>query len=215
MKFIIIKNKIYNHLLLSLAGNVLMVFARILYAENLYYGFLLWNLFLAGMPLLISHYLYKYKEINRIVLYGSLFIWLLFLPNAPYIITDLVHLYHRPPVPFWYDMLMVLLSAYNGVALGFISVHQVEKIILRRNAENYLLPFRIAVILLMGYGVYVGRYLRFNSWDAIIDPVNLFRSIKGSLHPGTVGFVLTFSFVLFILYSFFSTILLRRTQEGI
>ena len=215
MMFNILKNKIYNPLLLSLAGNVVMVFARMLYAENLYYGFLLWNLFLAGMPLLISYYLYKHKEINRVVLYGSLFVWLLFLPNAPYIITDLVHLYHRPPVPFWYDMLLVLLSVYNGLVLGFVSVFQVEKIILRRNAERFMLPFRIIVVLLMGYGVYVGRYLRFNSWDAIFNPVDLLRSIKNSLHLGTVGFVLTFGFVLFILYGFFRAIVLRHAQEAL
>ncbi len=206
------REKINNPLLLALAGNILMVIARIMYAGNLYYGFLLWNLFLAGLPLLISHKLYKNREINRVVLYGGLFLWLLFLPNAPYIITDLVHLYHRPPVPYWYDMLLVLLSVCNGLALGFISIHQVEMIIFRRNAERLIFPFRAIVMLSMGYGVYMGRYLRFNSWDAIINPIEVLKAIKNSMDLGTAGFVLTFSFVTFILYSFFRTILLRHSR---
>ncbi len=184
-----------------------------LYADNLYYGFLLWNLLLAGIPFLISHKLYKNRKNNRAVLYSGLFLWLLFLPNAPYIITDLVHLYHRPPVPYWYDMLLVLLSACNGLALGFVSIHQVEMIIFRRNAEKLIFPFRAIVMLSMGYGVYMGRYLRFNSWDAIINPIEVLIAIKNSMDPGTVGFVLTFSFVTFILYSFFRTIVLRHSRE--
>jgi uncharacterized membrane protein len=207
------KEKIKNPLLISITGNSLMVIARIAYAGNLYYGFLLWNLLLAGIPLLISNSLYKSLEIKRSVLYSALALWLLFLPNAPYIITDLVHLCHRPPVPFWYDMLLVILSASNGLALGFISMYQVERIIFRRRAEKFLLPFRVLVMLAMGYGVYMGRYLRFNSWDAIFNPIEVFRGAMSSFHLNTAGFVLTFGFVTFILYSFFTAIVLRRSQE--
>ncbi len=207
------KEKIKNPILIAITGNSLMVIARIAYAGNLYYGFLLWNLLLAGIPLLISSNLYKTVEIKRSILYSTLALWLLFLPNSPYIITDLVHLYHRPPVPFWYDMLLVILSASNGLALGFISIYQVELIIFRRSAEKFLFPFRALVMLAMGYGVYIGRYLRFNSWDAIFNPIEVLREAMSSLHLNTAGFVLTFSFVMFILYSFFTAIVLRRSQE--
>lgn len=209
------KAGINNPLPISLAGNILMVIARIFYAGNLYYGFLLWNLFLAAIPFLISYLLYKNREIKRIVLYGSLFLWLLFLPNSLYIITDLIHLYYRPPVPFWYDMLLVLLSVFNGIALGFISIRHVEIIIFRRHAERLLFLFRLTVMFSISYGVYMGRYLRFNSWDAIVNPLKVFRGIFYSLHIDMAGFVLTFCFVTFTLYSFFSAIFLRRTQEGI
>ncbi len=190
-----------------------MVFARIIYAENLYYAFLLWNLFLAGVPLLISGLLVRNPMIQRLIVYISLLLWLLFLPNAPYIVTDLVHLYQRPPVPFWFDMMLVVLSAVNGLAMGFVSIHQVELIIFRRKAEQYLLPFRVLVIMAMSYGVYLGRYLRFNSWDAIINPFCVLDGIVHSLHLSTIGFVLTFSFVTFILYSFFQVILLCHSRE--
>ena len=203
-----------KHLLwVSLTGNLLMVVAWMYYAGNLYYGFLLWNLFLAGIPLLISCYLYNTPMIKRIFFHMSLFLWLLFLPNAPYIITDLVHLYHRPPVPFWYDMLLVLLSACNGLALGFVSIYHIEMILLRRNAEQYLFLFRILIILSMSYGVYLGRYLRFNSWDVILNPFEVIQGVIDSIHISTIGFVATFSLVTFILYSFFQVILLRHSRE--
>lgn len=201
---------LHNPLFLSLAGNIAMILARMLYIQDLFFSFMLWNLFLAAVPLLISRKIYRKKNINRPLLYSSLFIWLLFLPNAPYIVTDLVHLYHRPPVPFWFDMLLVLLSVINGLVLGFVSIHQIEQLFRNRNAQKYLPLFRITIMLIMSYGVYLGRYLRFNSWDAIINPHHVLRGVYDSITIGTVGFVLTFGFVSFVLYSFYKSILRQR-----
>jgi uncharacterized membrane protein len=200
-------------MVLSLSGNIFLVVARMYYTGNLYYGFLLWNLFLAAIPLLISRKLYTIQNSNRFVLYSGLCLWLLFLPNAPYILTDLVHLYARPPVPYWYDMLLVILSASNGLALGFISINYIEIILYRRNAELYLVLFRILIILSMSYGVYLGRFLRYNSWDVIFKPFEVIRGAIDSLKISTISFVFVFSFVTFILYSFFRLILQHRSQE--
>jgi uncharacterized membrane protein len=207
------KGYLLNPLVISLVTNAGMVIARMIYAHDPYYVFLIWNLFLAGIPLLISRILIHRKTLNRFVLAVLLYIWLLFLPNAPYIVTDMVHLYQRSPVPFWYDMFLVLLSAINGMVMGFISIKQTETVIRRHVRILHLNLFRVLVILAMSYGVYVGRYLRFNSWDAFIKPVEVVRGILESVHPGSVGFVITFSFINLILYSFFRTILLFRTRE--
>lgn len=201
-----------NPLFLSLPGNVLMIAARTLYVGNSFYTFLLWNLLLAGIPLLISTHLYKNQDTPRLLLYGSLFAWLLFLPNAPYIITDLVHLYERPPVPYWFDMLLVLLSVLNGLAMGFLSIAQVEKIIHRRRASRFIMPFRFLVMLAMSYGVYLGRYLRFNSWDILFNPQVVINGIMESLNKHTLAFVLCFSFVSFVLYSFYRAIPPRHAR---
>lgn len=201
-------------IIFSIVGNFLMVLARMIYAGNLMYGFLLWNLFLAAIPLLITKWLIRNHDKPRFIIASALLLWLLFLPNAPYIITDLVHLQERPLVPYWYDMMLVFLSAFNGLAFGFISVSQVEQLFFRRNKEMYLFPFRIATIIAMSYGVYLGRYLRFNSWDALINPVTVMKGIAGSLHSGMAGFVFTFGFVLFMLYSFFTAVLPQRFQAA-
>jgi uncharacterized membrane protein len=117
---------------------------------------------------MISNFIRQLKLEPGIGLFGILYIWLLFLPNAPYIITDMVHLYQRPPVPYWYDMLLVLLSALNGLIIGFVSISQIETIVKKYTTSMNLNILRVLIILAMSYGVYVGRYLRFNSWDAII-----------------------------------------------
>ena len=189
-----------------------MIIARVLYSGNLYYGFLLWNLLLAGIPLIISQKLYTSKTLSRFVMYVGLFFWILFLPNAPYIITDLVHLFPRPPVPFWYDMMLVVLSACNGMALGFASIFQIETILFRTNSGRFPVLFRIAISLSMSYGVFLGRYLRFNSWDAVFSPFDLMKGVLTTFQISAFGFVLTFSFVTFILYSFFRLILPLRSQ---
>ena len=206
-----IKRYINNPLAISVAGNVAMILVRMFYTKSLFFGFILWNLFLASIPLIISSAIYRRKNLARPLLYGCLFIWLLFLPNAPYIITDLVHLEHRPPAPFWYDMLIFLLSAINGLVLGFLSISQVEHIFRQRNAVRLLLPFRLVIMMAMSYGVYLGRYLRFNSWDAILNPFTVAEGIINSVRVGTLGFVLTFSF---ILYSFYRAILRNRFREA-
>jgi uncharacterized membrane protein len=204
--------KINNLLAFSILGNTVMIVARFLVANDFYYGFLLWNLFLAGIPLVISQFITRHRIKNKLVLTGMLYLWLLFLPNAPYIITDMVHLAYRAPVPFWYDMLLILLSAVNGLIMGFVSIGQVEKLLSRYQKVINPNIFRILLILAMSYGVYIGRYLRYNSWDAFIRPVELGREMFHTLHAETVGFVLVFGFINFVLYGFYRSILLFRSQ---
>lgn len=202
--------QIRNSLILSIIGNFGMVVARVIYTYDLYYGFLLWNLFLAAVPLMISNRIYRKHRNYGLGIFLLLFLWLLFLPNAPYIITDLVHLYHRPPVPFWFDMCLVLLSAFNGLVLGFVSISQIEKIIRMYQLGRYINIMRILIFFAMSYGVYLGRYLRFNSWDAFTKPIQLIKGINETIDIHTAGFVFTFTFVIYILYSFYQAILLRR-----
>lgn len=201
-------------LVLALSGNFLMVTVRMAYTRDLYYGFLLWNLFLAGIPLIISSQLQRSKSNSGILFFTLLVIWMLFLPNAPYIITDLVHLRHRPPVPFWYDMLLVLFSAFNGMIMGFISMNQIERLLIKQKHLKSLEIIRIFFFLIVSYGVFLGRYLRYNSWDAFLTPARIMREVIQSLSLNTVAFTFTFAFVLYAIYRFYQIILLRRFPEA-
>lgn len=205
--------QIRNTLILSLIGNMGMVIARILYTNDIYYAFLVWNLFLAAVPLIISDRIYRRHRDYGIGIFVLLFLWLLFLPNAPYIITDLVHLYNRPPVPYWFDMCLVLLSALNGLMLGFISISQIEKIIGMYKLDRHRNIIRVMIFLAMSYGVYLGRYLRFNSWDVFVKPFKVIKGALDTIDMHTAGFVVTFTFVTLVLYSFYKSIVLRRAPE--
>lgn len=215
MKLIIkLRTYLNNPLILAVLGNIAMVYTRIIYTGDLYYGFLLWNLFLAVMPLLISNIIFRFDLRIGLRFYLLIGLWLLFLPNAPYIVTDLVHLVYRPPVPFWYDMLLVLLSALNGLVFGFISLSQIEDILRKKQRAKYIELFRISMMVAMSYGVYLGRYLRFNSWDAFVDPLHLAKQMLFSIDTGTIAFVGTFSFVTYVLYRFYQAILPSRSREA-
>jgi uncharacterized membrane protein len=105
--------------------------------------------------------------------------WLVFLPNAPYLLTDLVHLAPRPPVPLWFDVALLGGVGLLGVWMGAVSVGHVADAVRRwcgPAAEHALL---VAVPLLCGFGMYLGRTLRWNSWDLALRPL----AVLGDLAP--------------------------------
>lgn len=152
-----------------------MIFCRVLYSGSLRYIFLLWNLFLAWIPLQVS--LYVQKENPVIKSTALLFTWLLFFPNALYIITDLVHLEANTNVPLWYDAVLLFMAATTGLIMAFVSLFNIESFLARR--MSLLLVNRLVIIALFlgSFGVYLGRFLRWNSWDIISNPLALFEEI--------------------------------------
>lgn len=157
-------------LLLSILFNMLLLLVRVYFTKELTYGFYIWNTFLAVLPLLFSRALFKLDkcDFKAIVLMAC---WLLFFPNAPYMITDLFHYVKEPPVPQWYDLLLVITGAWNGLLLGIVSLMQIEQFLSRHMKMIWVKTIVIISFGLCGYGVYIGRFLRFNSWDIIINPV--------------------------------------------
>ena len=134
--------------------------------------------------------------------------WLLFFPNAMYIITDIFHLRERPGIPEWYDLLILFSAAMSGVIVGFLSLQNVEQYLNTRIDKKYIPWVILSFFLLCGYGIYLGRYLRWNSWDIITQPVSLLTDIKQDiLHPirNDQSWMLStlFGIWLYILYKYF------------
>jgi uncharacterized membrane protein len=110
--------------------------------------------------------------------------WLAFLPNAFYIVTDLMHLAPRPPVPLWWDILCVQSFVWNGLLLGFVSLYWVQERVERRLGRVGGWAFALAVLWLCGVGVYLGRELRWNSWDLVRSPGELLGQLASLVrHP--------------------------------
>ena len=133
------------------------------------------------------------------------FAWLLFIPNAFYIITDLFHLDMNIGVPLWFDLALLLGFAWNGLLVGIISMRQMEKLFETYFNKKFDLLFVIPVMFLNGLGVYVGRYLRFNSWDAVINPLQLVQDmIYLFIHPLRSRFdwsmIICYSLLLTLIY---------------
>ena len=179
-------SEINRLLLTSVAFGLLMVMARIVYTGQLTFAFLLWNLFLAFVPYFLSYQLLlKPAWIESKWKFGLLFtIWLLFVPNSFYILTDLFHLYDSDAVPRWFDLMLIFSFAWNAMLLGILSVRQMEKIIHARWQIKSEWFFVYPVMWLNAEGVYIGRYLRYNSWDVISNPFRLMADIMHMiLHP--------------------------------
>jgi len=197
-------SSIEKMLTLSIAFTMLLLAARTLFTEDLFYIFYVWNTFLAIIPFLFSRQLIKKGQINTnsVLLIAG---WLVFFPNAPYIITDIFHYSERPPVPKWYDLLLIVSGTWNGLVLGIVSLLQVEQFLYQHVKTIWVRLSVFASFILCGYGIYIGRFLRFNSWDILTNPhILVFNLVHEFLHPQhhlrTWGFTFLFAVMFSIIY---------------
>jgi len=160
-------------ILLSLLA-ISMVFIRLRSTDSLRFIFLIWNLFLAWIPWAIAWWMTR-RERPAWVLWLLGVLWLLFLPNAPYILTDLFHLRSRTGIPLWYDLVMIMAFAWSALAWGLFSIGRIQALLSARVPKAWTALFTPLAIFLSAYGVYLGRYGRWNSWDLLSSPDSLLR----------------------------------------
>jgi len=188
------------------------------------YNFLIWNLFLAWIPFLISYFTYT-LTLNRKWVYifipVAAFVWLIFFPNAPYILTDFQHLASTTrELPVWYDVMMLIWFSFTGVLLGMVSLFLMQEIVRREFGRWTGWGFVALVTALSSAGVYVGRFLRWNSWDIFRNPGGMAQYTIQSLQDPSlqsIGFIGLFgAFFLFLyitLYTFGHLLLERQKNE--
>jgi uncharacterized membrane protein len=173
-----------------------------------YYRFLVWNLFLAWLPFVFALAAYTVARGRRgspaVVVFGVL--WLLFFPNAPYLLTDFIHLSASPSAPLWYDALMIASFAWTGLVLGFASLYLMQMIWQRAVGPVVAWLGVLAALGLASFGVYLGRFLGFNSWDALVRPSGVVRVIRNDLenplqHPRLFGSLLVLTASLTVAYA--------------
>ena len=202
MNFLLRYRRLAPLVCFSIALNII----RILYTGNIGFAFLAWNLFLALLPLYFSHRLDNSRSAG-LAPYGWAALWLLFFPNAAYIVTDLFHLRERPPVPQWFDLVLLFSTALNGLIAGFLSLYQVEQWLSRRFSKAIVHLCLVFIMLLNGFGIYMGRYLRWNSWDLLVHPFRMSRNLSEHvIYPGLhlQGWGLTLLFACWMYLFYFS-----------
>ncbi|SHK76839.1 DUF1361 domain-containing protein [Hymenobacter psychrotolerans] len=201
----------------SLTLSVVLITFRVVLTHQLTFVFLLWNLFLALIPFGLSTLLsLTAGRLKARVLLPVGAVWLLFFPNAPYILTDLFHLEPRQGVPYWFDLALILSCAWNGLMLAYASLTDMQALVVRRLGWSAGWAFATVALLLSSFGIYLGRYLRFNSWDIITNPLALFYDILSRiLHPasytGTWGVTLLYG--VFLVLGYATVRLLGRRGE--
>ena len=190
-----------------------LVIARVYYSDSRRYISLVWNLFLAWIPFLLAYMAYILSWRRRLV-YLTIpifaFLWLIFFPNAPYILTDLQHLSQLPTAaPLWYDVIMLVWFSWTGMLLGIVSLNLMQEIIRREFSRALGWIFVFFVAGLSSVGVYIGRFIRLNSWDILQAPAVTADSFGDWLADPSlksIGFIglytLFFIFIYLTIYAF-------------
>jgi len=181
---------------------------RVYRGQTITYVFLLWNLFLAWIPYLSSvwadHLHWRHPRRWWYLVVPST-LWLAFFPNAPYIVTDFWHLQERAPIPMWYDIGMLSAFALTGLFLAVFSLRTMQELIRQYVGTIASWLFVAAVLGLGGLGIYLGRFLRWNSWDLLLHPRDVVTDVAVRLanplgYPGTFGVTFLFAALLFVCY---------------
>ena len=195
-------------------------FVRIGYARSFTYSFLVKNLFLAWVPYFFSLavvHLHEHPPRSRAMLkLAALWAaWLVMLPNAPYVFTDLIHWRNRPPVmPWWFDLGLVLMFGLAGCFAGVVSLRMMHDLVRRAIGGVAGWAFVTVVAILSGFGIYLGRFERWNSWDLLTQPHRILSQVVWKifnpyLFDRTVGVTLMFGAMLLVTYVMFVSMTVR------
>ena len=206
-------------LLAASAGCVLMFLLRLVATGSIRHSFLLWNLFLAWDPYVLSLVIFRISQVTShsprqgLIEAAIGLVWLFFYPNAPYILTDIIHVIRSPAeLPlhglaitanglFWYDIILNSVFAFLGHILGLISLITLSSLVRERYSGAAAWGFVAAATLLGGYGIYLGRFRGFNSWDVFRHPVGTIEAAVVNLfNLKAVMFSLAFAFFIFLTY---------------
>jgi uncharacterized membrane protein len=193
--------------------------ARMLFARGWSYNNMPWNLFLAWVPYVFSFLALILHHLARGRWWMLLFpatLWLIFFPNAPYIITDFLHLVPRPPIPLWYDIVMLASFAWSGCFLAIASLRTMQYLVKSYLGSLASWIFVVGTLAMSGLGIYLGRFGRWNSWDLFTQPHDVAYDILARLtNPfnNLRFFVFTLMFTAFLMVCYLMFASVSRLEE--
>jgi uncharacterized membrane protein len=203
------KFAIFGLLVLASLTSVLLALARMAYSDTREHATLIWNLFLAWIPFGFASLTYIVswsRKLLFLVVPVSALVWLLFFPNAPYILTDFQHLIPATATaPLWFDVIMLIWFAWTGLLLGVVSLYLVHEVVARNFGRVAGWVFAMGVATLGSLGIYLGRFLRWNSWDVLQEPLPLARDLWHLVRypfssPRIYGFTLLYTLLFLFVY---------------
>lgn len=190
---------------------------RIGYSGSNKYLFLNWNLFLAFMPWFFTSLLHVFPQWkkHKLILWMIGLSWLAFFPNAPYILTDLFHLHGSSSMPMWFDLVLILAFAWTGILFGFLSLWDLEKLMATKVQKRWIPFISVGLLFLSSFGIYLGRYLRWNSWDLLNRPGAIIQDVGERViypleHTRTWGVTFFMGVLLVLMYISFRLVYARN-----
>ncbi len=205
---------VHRYLAFSILFSLSIISWRVIYTGQPTYIFLVWNLMLAFIPFAISELGFNAnKKVTSFTNVLALMCCIAFLPNSPYIITDLFHLRWHSQPSIWYDTVLIVSFAWNGMLLFFHTLVNMDEKLLNRFSKLTAWAVKLTIMALCGFGIYLGRYLRFNSWDVISDPFSLIYEIGHRvLHPfqHPLTWSMTMLYALFLAFTYLNFVGFKR-----
>jgi len=191
--------------LASIAAITLLLL-RVKITHSMYLLFLIWNLFLAIIPYYLSSSIHNnfFEKSKRIQNSIYAIIWILFIPNTFYILTDFTHLHFKNTFQYGLDMLIISSFSFAGCYLGLLSLHHMHKLTIAKYGNRIGNLFILIIVFLSAFGIYLGRILRFNSWDIITKPIQLaYTSIHSLFSFETILYTLQLAIIILVSYIIF------------
>ncbi|NEQ33039.1 MAG: DUF1361 domain-containing protein [Leptolyngbya sp. SIO4C5] len=169
--------------------------------------FMTWNSFLAIIPLLLSIWLFRSRQLKPVPWLIGFAAFIAFLPNAPYVLTDIIHLVHdiRDGYSIWIITLVLVPQYLLFMAVGFqayvVSLINLGYFLRRRRLTRLIVPTELFIHALSAIGIYLGRFQRFNSWDIVTQPEPLFHNLLSTLMAQRPAAIMVVTFcVITVLY---------------
>jgi len=185
---------------------------------------MIWNLFLAWIPLGIM-ILMSSGKVKKNWLIGILFfIWLVFFPNAIYIISDLIYLdqsqfiqsigpdqslIYLQDFAGYIGFFHLVFGAILGMMLAVASLKPLLMLIEERKNRKMMIFALLGISFLSSIAVFIGRFFRYNSWD-IFKGFQIFVEMYQSISWFSVMFVIGFTILQVLIYSL---MIGQRSQE--
>lgn len=196
-------------LLLSNAVSAWLFVVRVITTGDYRYWYMLWNLFLGWLPLLFAALLVwrlrkqRWAKLWNVVL---TLLWLGFLPNSFYLLTDLIHLQNTGEINLLFDIVLLFTFIFNGYIAGYMSVYLIHRELLKRRSYTWAHLAIALVFLACGFAIYLGRTLRWNTWDVLVNPAGLLFDVSDGIvnplaHPQIVVTTGTFFILLCTTYA--------------
>jgi len=214
-------------LVLAASGCLLLFGLRVAISGKTHYSYLVWNLFLAFVPYAVAavgvHLLARAGagRPRALIAIPVAALWLVFYPNAPYIFTDFMYVINKTYLRaapsdwlglnalLWYDLLMNAAFAFIGHFIGLVSMWLIETGFAKAWGAKAARILVGAAILLSGFGIYLGRFSRLNSWDVVFDPRKVLGEVaEATADPKAILFSAAFS--LFILLTYAALAVFKR-----
>ena len=185
---------------------ITLLLLRVKITHSMYLLFLIWNLFLAIIPYFLSSSIHnnffdKSKKIQNSI---YALVWLLFIPNTFYILTDFTHLHYKNTLQFGLDMLILSSFSFAGFYVGLLSFHHMHQLTTAKYGNTKGILFILTISFLSAFGIYLGRILRFNSWDIITKPIHLaytsisaLFSFETIIYTSQLGLIILVSYIIF------------------